>query len=255
MTPLDLAGWAQTAVAGVMPLALPGRPARRPGLLLHPLRGAAAARLPRLRHRHERRRHHQRRHPPRPRRRRHRPVRRSASPPSSSPPGCCSAPSAPALVAYQTVITRVVGVLAIVMGLIFAGLVPLGRRELRLQPPPGRRARRRPAARHRLRARLDPLPRPHPQRRHLPRPQRGQRRPRRPARLHLRPRSRHPVPGRRRRVQPDGPHRHLFPPPPAPAASDRRPDHGRRRPLLLTGGWDYFTGALRQWAAQFTTVI
>ena len=40
------------------------------------------------------------------------------------------------LVAYQTLITRVVGILAIVMGLTFAGLIPLGRRELRLSRLP-----------------------------------------------------------------------------------------------------------------------
>lgn len=38
--------------------------------------------------------------------------------------------------AYQSVITRVVGVLAILMGLIFAGLLPLGRREFRLKRMP-----------------------------------------------------------------------------------------------------------------------
>ena len=40
------------------------------------------------------------------------------------------------LIAYQTVITRLVGVLTIVMGLIFAGVVPLGRREFRMQRLP-----------------------------------------------------------------------------------------------------------------------
>ncbi|MFP5282911.1 MAG: cytochrome c biogenesis CcdA family protein [Actinomycetes bacterium] len=37
-----------------------------------------------------------------------------------------------ALLTHQVVVTRIVGVLAIVMGLIFAGFIPLGRRELRL---------------------------------------------------------------------------------------------------------------------------
>jgi len=41
-----------------------------------------------------------------------------------------------ALLAYQTWITRAVGVLTIAMGLAFAGLLPLGRRELRLQRLP-----------------------------------------------------------------------------------------------------------------------
>lgn len=41
-----------------------------------------------------------------------------------------------ALIAYQTVISRVVGVLTIAMGLTFAGLIPLGRRELRLNRIP-----------------------------------------------------------------------------------------------------------------------
>lgn len=41
-----------------------------------------------------------------------------------------------ALITYQTVINRVVGTLTIVMGLIFAGLIPLGRRELRLNRIP-----------------------------------------------------------------------------------------------------------------------
>ena len=37
-----------------------------------------------------------------------------------------------ALYAYPTVITRVLGVVIIVLGLIFAGLLPLGNRELRI---------------------------------------------------------------------------------------------------------------------------
>ena len=41
-----------------------------------------------------------------------------------------------ALITYQTVISRVVGVLTIAMGLIFAGLIPLGRRDLRLNRIP-----------------------------------------------------------------------------------------------------------------------
>lgn len=36
------------------------------------------------------------------------------------------------LLAHQQTVTRVVGVLAIVMGLVFAGVIPLGRREVRL---------------------------------------------------------------------------------------------------------------------------
>jgi cytochrome c-type biogenesis protein len=40
------------------------------------------------------------------------------------------------LVAYQSTITRIVGVLTIAMGLLFAGLIPLGRRELRLNRLP-----------------------------------------------------------------------------------------------------------------------
>lgn len=41
-----------------------------------------------------------------------------------------------ALVAYQQIISRAVGVLTILMGLIFAGVVPLGRRDLRLRRLP-----------------------------------------------------------------------------------------------------------------------
>lgn len=40
------------------------------------------------------------------------------------------------LLTYQWIVTRVVGVVAIVMGLLFAGLLPLGRREIRLQRLP-----------------------------------------------------------------------------------------------------------------------
>ena len=40
------------------------------------------------------------------------------------------------LVEYQTTITRVLGVVTIVLGLIFAGLIPLGRRELRIHRVP-----------------------------------------------------------------------------------------------------------------------
>ena len=41
-----------------------------------------------------------------------------------------------ALLTYQAQISRVVGVLTIVMGLIFSGLLPIGRREIRLQRLP-----------------------------------------------------------------------------------------------------------------------
>ena len=41
-----------------------------------------------------------------------------------------------ALLTYQTQISRVVGILTIVMGLIFTGLLPIGRREIRLQRLP-----------------------------------------------------------------------------------------------------------------------
>lgn len=41
-----------------------------------------------------------------------------------------------ALVTHQTLISRVVGLLTITMGLIFAGLIPIGRREIRLQRLP-----------------------------------------------------------------------------------------------------------------------
>ena len=41
-----------------------------------------------------------------------------------------------ALITHQTLINRVVGILTIAMGLIFAGLIPLGRRDLRLNRIP-----------------------------------------------------------------------------------------------------------------------
>lgn len=40
------------------------------------------------------------------------------------------------LIAYQTVLTRTAGVVSIVMGLIFTGLIPIGRREVRLHRLP-----------------------------------------------------------------------------------------------------------------------
>ena len=41
-----------------------------------------------------------------------------------------------ALVTHQVLITRIVGAVSVVMGLMFAGLIPLGRRELRVQRIP-----------------------------------------------------------------------------------------------------------------------
>ena len=135
MTPLDLAGWAQEAVAGAMPLALPVALLAGlasfftpcvvpllPGYLAYAT-GMSAADITTDHHR------------------RGRAVAGTALfvlgfAAVFVTAGVLFGAVGSTLVAYQTVITRTVGVLAIVMGLVFAGLIPLGRRELRLSRLP-----------------------------------------------------------------------------------------------------------------------
>ena len=134
MTPLDLASWAETAVGGSMALALPV--ALLAGLVafFSPC-GAAAAGLPLVCDGFGSRRGRRRIAPPRPdacRRialragirgglRRDRRRRRDCG---------------RLLAEYRDVITRVLGVLIIVLGLIFAGVLRIGQRDLRIHRIP-----------------------------------------------------------------------------------------------------------------------
>lgn len=134
MTPLDLAGWAQDAVAGAMPLALPVALLAGlvsfftpcvvpllPGYLAYAT-GMSASDVTTDAHRG-------------------RAVAGTALfvlgfAAVFVTAGVLFGAVGSALLTYQVLVTRIVGVLAIVMGLVFAGLVPLGRRELRLSRLP-----------------------------------------------------------------------------------------------------------------------
>ncbi len=61
---------------------------------------------------------------------------------------------------HQHTLSIVTGILVIVMGLVFIGLVPLMQREARVHAVPDRRARHRTGAGRVLRPRLDPVHRP-----------------------------------------------------------------------------------------------
>ena len=100
------------------------------------------------------------------------------------------------LVTYRTLVTRIVGVLAITMGLVFAGLLPIGGRELRL--------------------------------------------------------SRLPTAGLGRRFALSEDSGRVPPPPPTSAASRWGPTMVVAGLLLVTGGWDLITGAVRQGATVLT---
>ena len=63
-----------------------------------------------------------------------------------------------ALVTHQVLITRVVGVVSVVMGLMFAGVIPSGPPGVASTADSGRGTGRRTAARHRVRAGLDTVP-------------------------------------------------------------------------------------------------
>ena len=135
MTPLDLAGWAQDAVSGAMPLALPVAMLAGlasfftpcvvpllPGYLAYAT-GMSAADITTGTH------------------------HRSRAVAGTAlfvlgfaavfvTAGVLFGAVGATLVTHQTAITRAVGVFAIVMGLVFAGIIPLGRRELRLNRLP-----------------------------------------------------------------------------------------------------------------------
>ena len=113
------------------------------------------------------------------------------------------------LAEYRDVISRVLGVVIIMLGLIFAGVLRIGQRDLRLHRIPAVGRCRGAAARCGVRARLDALPVTDPRRGGQPWLQRGHRVTRRTARLRLRARARHPVRDRRTGLHQDGPCRRV----------------------------------------------
>ena len=137
------------------------RAARRTRLLLLALRPAARPRLPVLCHRGHR--HRPGRGPARADGRRAPRCSCSASPPCSSPAGRCSATSARRSRSSKGVLSKVLGVLMILMGVFFMGLMPwLTQREFRFHRRPVAGLVGAPRARRAVRHRLDALHRPHP---------------------------------------------------------------------------------------------